>query len=263
MTTDSILAPVASLTLPDSAALAGRAQQALAFIQSFEVDSADTYALAADELRAIKQRANAIEEQRVGITGPINKALKAINDLFRGPADLLAQAERLLKSKMLAWDQEQQRKADAARREAEAAAEAERRRLAEEAAARQREAEQRQAAAQAANDAGDAQQAQLELAAAHRANAEAQASAVAAQMVVAPVTIDTTPKVKGISTATRVDFEVVDVLALVRHIAAHPELIALVKADEVKLRAYVRGLGPACALPGVRVFEAQSMRASA
>ena len=53
MSTDTILAPVASLTLPDSAAMTGRAQQALSFIQSFEIDSQETYSLAADELRAI------------------------------------------------------------------------------------------------------------------------------------------------------------------------------------------------------------------
>lgn len=263
MTTDSILAPVASLILPDSAALTGRAQKALAFIQSFEVETAEDYSLAADELRAIKQRANAIEEQRTGITGPINQALRAVNALFKGPAELLAQAESILKRKMLGYQQEQERIAAEARRKAEEAAAAERKRLEEEAAARQREAEAQAAAAAKAKAEGDAQAAALAQAAAQRAQAEAQAAATTAQVITAPVVAVEKPAAKGISTSTKVDFEVTSLHELVVHIAAHPELINLLQADAVKLRAYVRGLGAACALPGVRVFETAVMSARA
>jgi uncharacterized membrane protein YqiK len=261
--TDSILAPVASLTLPDSAALTGRAQQALAFIQTFEIDSPESYGLAADELKAIKARANTLEAQRVAITGPINTALRAINDLFRGPAELLTQGEKMLKSKMLTWDQEQERIAAAARRRAEEAAAAERRRLEEEAAARQREAEAQARAAAEAQAAGNAQAAALAEAAAARSQAEAQAAAMTAQMVVAPVAAVEQPRFAGISTSRKLDFQVTDLHALVKHIAGHPELLALVKADDVKLRAYVKGLGAACNLPGVRVFEDRVMSARA
>jgi len=291
MTTDNILAPVAALTLPDSAALAGRAQAALQFIEGFTIDSADTYALAADELKAIKSRANKLEEQRTAITGPINKALKAINDLFRGPADLLAQGETMLKRKMLAWDQEQERIAAEARRQAEEAAAAERRRLDAEAAERQREAQAQaaaaaaaaqaqrdaEAAASAARAAGDAEaaaQAQREAqaqaqaasnaqAATQRAQAEAQAAAETSQMIVAPVVTIAPTKAAGISTSKKIDFEVVDLAQLVQHVAAHPELLALLQVDTVKLRAYVKAMGKACALPGVRVFEERTMSARA
>lgn len=263
MTTDNILAPVASLTLPDSAALTGRAQQALAFIQDFQIDSPETYSLAADELRAIKARANSLEEQRTGITGPINNALKAINALFRGPADLLSQAERTLKGKMLAWDQEQERIAAEARRKAEEAAAAERKRLADEAAAREREAQEQAAAAAAAAAAGDEQTAAMAQAAAARAQAEAQTAAATSQMVVAPVIAVEKPKAAGISTSKKLDFEVVDLHALVKHVAEHPELLALLRTDDVKLRAYVKGLGLAAALPGVRVFEDRVLSARA
>ena len=262
MTTDTILAPVAALTLPDAAALTGRAQQALAFIDGFVVDSDETFALAGDELKAIKARANALEEQRTGITGPINKALKAINDLFRGPAQLLERAEAALKGKMLTYQQAQEAKAAELRRQAEEAARAERRRLEEEAAARQREAEAQAAAAAAAQAAGDAQAAQLATAAAQRAQSEAAAAATVAQVLTAPVLpVAAAPKVSGISTSTRLDFEVVDLHALVRHIAEHPELLNLVLADTVRLRNYVKGLGTACKLPGVRVFEQRGMSA--
>lgn len=264
MTTENILAPVAALSLPDAARLTDVAGKALSFIKAFEITCAEDYAMAADELKAIKAKANTLEDQRTSITGPINKALKAINDLFRGPAALLEEAERTLKGKMLAWDQEQRRIAEEARRKAEAEAAAERQRLADEAAARQRDAEAQAAAAAKAKAEGDAQAAALAQAQAERAQAEAAAAANTAQMVVAaPVAAPEPAKVKGISTATKIDFEVVDMHALVKHIAERPELLALVRADDVKLRAYVRGLGVSCNLPGVRVFEQHTLSARA
>jgi hypothetical protein len=262
MTAESILAPVAALSLPDAAGLTDRAQRALKFIEAFEIACAEDYGMAADELKAIKAKSKTLEDQRTGITGPINTALKAINNLFRGPTELLDEAERALKAKMIAWDQEQRRIADEARRKAEADAEAERQRLAAEAAQRQREAQEQAAAAAAAAAAGDAQAAAVATAQAERAHAESAAVAAAAQMVVAAAPAEQ-PKVRGISTSTKVEFKVEDLHALVRHIAATPELINLLVADEVKLRAYVRGLGSACNLPGVRVYTSQTLSARA
>lgn len=259
----SILAPVAALSLPDSAALASGARQVVDFVSTFEITSGEEYELATDELRSIKVRAKRLEEQRTSITGPINEALRGINNLFRGPSDLLAEAERVIKGKLLAWDAEQKRIADEARRAAEAAAAAERERLAQEAKARQREAEQQAAAAAAAEAAGDAIAAQVAAAAAARAQDEAQSAAIATQMVVAAPAVTQPAPVKGVSTATRIDFEIVSLEKLVAHVAAHPELLPLVTVDSTRMRAYVRGLGAACALPGVRVFDVQTMRVRA
>lgn len=291
MNTD-ILAPVQQLTLPDAVTITSRAQAALEFIESFQVDSPETFELAGDELRAIKARSKKLEEQRTSITGPINAALRAVNALFAGPADVLADAEGKIKQKMLAYQTEQERLAAEARRRAEEAAAAERKRLEEEAAQRQREAQaqaeeaaaaqraeaQARATAEAAQAAGDtqaaaaataqadaaAQQASLAQAATHRAQAEAQTVATEAQLVVAaPVVAIAAPKAAGVSTSKKVDFEVTDLHALIKHVAEHPELLNLVTADSVKLRAYVRGLGTACALPGVRVFESKVLSARA
>jgi hypothetical protein len=264
MTTDSILAPVAALTLPDADAMTNRARNALDFIRSFEIQSAEDYGLAADELMAIKGRAKTLEEQRTGITRPLNEVLRRINALFGGPAALLDEAERTIKGKMLTWDLEQRRLAEAERKRAEELAAVERQRLAAEAAALQRQADTANAAAAAARAAGDAQAAELARAEAERSQAHAAIVATTSQLVTAaPDQVAAPTKVKGIATATKLGFEVTDLHALVRHVAAHPELLALVCADEVKLRAYVRGLGMACALPGVRVTEEQTMRARA
>lgn len=276
MTAPDILAPVVALKLPDSVALAGRAQAALTFIEGFTIDSQEAYSLAGEELLAIKRRSNMLEEQRTAITGPMNTALRAVNDLFRGPSDLLGRAEVALKSKMLTYQQEQERIAAEARRKAEEAAAAERARLAAEAAERQRAADEQARAAEAARAAGDAQAAELATAAAHRAQAEAQVAADTALMVTAAVPATIAPKARGVSTSRRLDFEVIDLAALVQFIAtgevptpekaaklARPDLLGLLSPDSVKLRAYVRGLGTACALPGVRVTEERSMVARA
>ena len=275
MTSESILAPIAALALPNSGDLTGRAQRALAFVQEYQIASAEDYSLAADELRAIKKRQQGLEEQRTGITGPINQALRAINALFKGPGDLLDQAEQILKGKMLAYEQEQRRIAAEQLARAEAAAAAERKRLADEAAARQAEADAAAQKAQQAQQAGNEQEAALASAAALRAQSEAAATATQAQLVVAAPIVVAPPVAKGISTSTKIDFDVTSLRHLVAYIATgktfaegdpalvHPELLALIKVDETKLRAYVRGLGTACNLPGVRVYETAVMSARA
>lgn len=136
---------------------------------------------------------------------------------------------------MLTYYQAEQAKATAARLAAEKAAQEERDRLAAEAAALQEQG---------------------------RAGEAMVVEQVAAMVVAAPAVVAEPAKVTGISMRTSIDFEVVDLLALVQHIAAHPELIGLVVPDSVKLRAYVRSLGTAAALPGVKVFGKSSMAAS-
>lgn len=263
MTTDNILAPVAALTLPDPAGLTTRAQNVLSFVQGYEINDDEAYGFAAEELQSIKGRLKQLDEQRTAITGPLNAATKAVNDLFRGPATLLTTAEAGIKSKMLGWQAKVEAATAEERRKAEAAAAAERQRLEAEAAARQAEAQAQAQAAQAAAAAGDAQAAALAQAASQRAQDEASAAATTAQVVTAPLVQIVAPKAAGISTSTKVNFEVSDLLALVKHVAEHPELLGLVGADTVKLRAYVRGLGMNCALPGVRVFEDKVMSARA
>lgn len=267
---DNVLAPLASLSLPDASSVKERAEAVLQLVRDFAVDSQSSYELAAEELRSIKARAQTLEEQRTSITGPINKALKAINDLFRGPSEFLAEAERELKAKMLCYQQEQLLIAAEARRKDEEAAAAERLRLEEEAAARQRaadaEAARLVADAKAAADAGDtasAEQAQRAAAAVQQsAAAEVAALHQTAQVITAPVNAKAPPKAAGIKTIKVPDFEVQDLHALVKHIAERPELVNLVTVDSVKLRAYVKGLGMNCSLPGVRVFEKAMLAAS-
>lgn len=217
---------------PTAAALGKGAASALALVEAFEVVDQPSLDLAGEELRAIKERAAKLDAQRKAITKPMDEAKAAVMDLFRGPIDILQRAESILKGKVLTYQRDQEAKAAEARRAAEAAAQAERERLEREAAALVEQGR----------------------------TGEAAVVETVAAMVVAPApAVEAPAKVQGLSTRSTVDFEVVDLVALVKHIAEHPELINLVAADSVKLRAYVRGLGMACNLPGVKVTEKQSI----
>ncbi len=220
---------------PDTAQLTKTADAARLMVESFEIVDASTYELAGEELTSIKRKAAQLEEQRKAITKPLDDAKKAVMDLFRGPTDLLAKAEAILKSKMLDYSQEQRRIAHEAQLAAERAAQAERDRLAAEAAA---------------------------LAAEGRAGEAMVKQQVAEMIVAAPPAVAEPAKVAGVSTRTSVEFEVVDMHALVKAVAERPELLQLLAVDSVKLRAYVKGLGLACQLPGVRVFEKATLAAS-
>lgn len=232
-TPETIPASVA-ISAPNADVLKRGASSALELVQAFEVVDTATFEIAADELRAIKAKKDSLGDQRMTITRPLDAAKAAVMALFKPPIELLEQAEGILKGKMLAYQRAEQEKAREAQLVAERAAQAERDRL----------------------------NAEAEKLAAEGRSGEAAVKQQVAQMVVAPPPAVAAPAaVKGISTSTTVDFEVADLLALVKHVAAHPELINLISADTVKVRAYVRGLGLACNLPGVRVFEKQTLAA--
>lgn len=224
-----------SVLHPSAATLSRGAASALELVNDFAIVDDATFEIGADELKAIKSRASALDEQRKAITKPMDDAKKAVMDLFRAPIDALTKAEGILKGKMLGYRQEVERKANEARLEAERVAKAERERLEREAA---------------------------ELAAQGRTGEAAVKEQVAQMVVAAPIAVPQAPVVAGISTRETVDFEVTDLHALIKHVAERPELVNLLAADKVKLGAYVRGLGMNANLPGVRVFPKQSIAAS-
>lgn len=264
---------VTTITLhtPDGAQLSTGAQRMLRMVEQMPVSNDEEYGLAGDELKAIKAKANALETQRISITKPMNDALRAVNALFKAPGELLAQAENVIKRKMIAYDTERERQAAEERRRAEEAAAAERRRLEEQArvAREAAEAEQRRLAAEAeaaarAGDEAAAAQARAQAETVQQ-NAALEAAAIenVAAVIVAPAVVDAKVKVVGVSTAKSWDFEVTDLLAMVRYVAANPQHINVLKADEVRLRALVKAMGENLPIDGVRVFEKRTMRAAA
>lgn len=177
---DNILTPVKALQLPDTIAANRTASNAVRMADSFVIATAEDFTMAADELASIKGKWNKLESQRTAITGPMNTALAAINNLFRGPMTMLKSAENTLKGSMLTYTEEQEKIAAAAKkkrdeeaaaaqkllddaaREVEQKAAKERQRIADEAATTARENAERleklEQEAIAAGQSGDATQ---------------------------------------------------------------------------------------------------------
>jgi len=196
-------------------------------------------------------------------------------------ARIAAEAKR--EAERLAQIERDRLAAEAAAREAEA--QRERDRIAAEEAARAATAKAEQdrlaAEAAAAKAKGDAAAAEAAEAAAAKKREEDEAAAAAAEqkqadvtqaaalevaaiqqvsaVIVAQPTTSAPAKVAGISTAKSFDFELVDLMAVVKHVAEHPELISLLTLDSVKTRALVKSLGHNTKVPGIRVIDKATM----
>lgn len=253
--------------------LGTKAQRMLTTAQGYAIDSPTMYELAAEDLRAVKLLAKDVEEKRTAITGPLNQAVKAVNNLFRAPATYLEQAESTLKGAMLTYDREQQRKAEEARREAERKAREERERIEAEARETARKAKeeadriaQEAAAAAAAGDQVKADELAIQAENTATAGAaEAEAIAVAAELVVAaPVPIATAaPKIAGLSTRQNWKARLTDKMALIRFIAEHPEHQHLLDVNQSSINQLAKAQKEAMNLPGVEAYPDAVMSARA
>ena len=278
-------------TLPEVQAVASEVSYLEAYASNYVVRTAEEYAAGGEDLKRVKAAQKKLEETRTAITGPMNAALKRVNDFFRAPADRLNTIERAIKSKMVVYSDEQerirreeQRKAEeAARREREKieaqAREAERkarekadaeRRAAEEAAAAGLSQEEAQRAGFGAVSQLLREQLNAQLQSNGRVDATLQAQlaeakaaekveqlAERAATVVAPVIQREAPKVAGVATREVWKFEITD-----------PSKInpAFLMPDEQKIRKQVQALkGDAAALigPGVKVWVERSIAAGA
>jgi colicin import membrane protein len=238
------------------------ARDALSTAQEYVIDSPQMYELAAHELKDVMALLAKVEGQRTSITGPINKALKAVNALFAEPTAWLEQARDILKNRMLAYQQAEQRRRAEEQRRLEAAAAAERARLAEEAAAAlakaEAEAEAMRKKAAAAKKKGDAETAaRLE----SQADTRAQQGAVTAQvleqtqaLMSAPSSTIAAPKVSGISTRKLWAFRITDPALIPR------EYLLI---DEQKIGGVVRALKDATNIPGVEAYQKDSLASRA
>ena len=79
----------------------------LADAKDFVITNNTMYVSAAEFVKGIKGAIKDLDEKRKSITRPIDIAKKAAMDLFRTPLARLAEAEKLLKSGMITYDQEQ------------------------------------------------------------------------------------------------------------------------------------------------------------
>lgn len=234
--------------------------------QAWVVDSPEMYALAAEELRDIATKEKKLEEARLVITRPMDEAKRRIMDLFRTPAENLAQARKLVNDAMLEWKRAEDKRIARERAAAEAAA-AEERRLArvaaEEAQAKaEAEAQAAQEAAEAANANGDhlaADEAQ------QRAQEAAQEAAEAAERVeladvAAPQALSrAAPTASGVASRQNWKAEVFDLGALVTAAAeglarGDGTLLGYLEANTTAVSQVARALKEKARIPGVRVY---------
>ena len=187
-----------------------------------------------NELKKIKAKKTELDTQRKSITAPMDEAKKAVMDLYRPTVESLDYSEKTLKSKLMAYDEEQQ--AIQRQRQAEAEAEAERQRtlLAEQ--------------AQQAEQNGD--------------TIMADALLETACIMVAPVVIKDVPKVVGVSTRVTWKAELTDKLALVKFIAENPQFIDMLDANQSALNKFASAMKSNAKIGGVRFFEEKTMAAS-
>lgn len=256
------------VNVPEQSVLMNPAQSALALIESIVIDSAVMYEEAGDELKRVARRIDELDEQRKDLVGPLNDTVKRINDLFRGPLDLLRKGQTIIKGKMVAYLTEQERIAAEAKREAEAAARAVQERLdAEAAAARaqaEADAEALRSQAQEAAASGDvATAAALESRADSKLEAglEHAAALEVAADAVAPAVLMESPKAVGISARGTWKAEVTDKAALIAFIATRPDLLHLVDVNQSGLNAMAKALKDAMTMPGVRAYQERTIAA--
>lgn len=209
-------------------------EQALAFpdqARAIQISDADTYGRACEFLKGIKS----FREQIADTFDPhIRRAHEAHKALLKEKQDAeapLAQAERIVKDALVAYDREQER----IRRE-------EARRLEE--AARLQEQERRLMEAieleEAGNKAGDE-------------GMKADASALLDQPIIVPTVAvaPATPKVAGVAFRETWSAKVTDLAALVKYVATHPQFAGLLSANLPALNAQARSLKGQLQIPGV------------
>lgn len=237
---DPLVGDLSALTtkpLPDEARNKKRADMFLALVNGMSVETQEEYDEATSEVRNLKTTWDAMEADRTSFTGPLNLLLDRFNARFQPYLKVLKSAEVIIKAKMATFLTSQQRKADEAHAAAEGQAQAERERI----------------EAQAAELRAKGGTAKARAAAEEQAQALEQAAAVT---IAQPVSVAPVSKGAGISTSSTATFELTDMLALVKFIAEkRPDLVVLLKLDEVKTRAMVKMMGTNTDVPGLRVFS--------
>ncbi len=222
---------VLNIKRPDEA-LFKNSEEMLEVAQGWNITTPEIAVAVGEDLKAVKTLAKEIESKRTAITGPLNKALREVNALFKPAKGWLKEAEQILKSELLRYQTEQKRIAD----ELQAKVEAE--------ARKKREALERKAKVADVIGIGN----------------KAEEFREEAETVVAPVVTSAAPKIAGLTRRETWKAEVTDKPALVKHIVeARPDLMAIVKIDQSALNGLARSLKDELDLPGVEVLKEASI----
>lgn len=235
-------------------ALSTDAENQITIAKGFIIQGQDDYQLAADQLKQIKNKGKALDEQRKKMTQPLDSAKKSIMDFFRTPGEFLAEAETIIKGAMLQYSKAEERR----RIEEERKAQEEANRLA--AIAKEKaDKEAAEAKAQAEKDA--------ELA---RSTGNDDIADMILEKAAEPVFIEpvitvpipppaTAPKVQGASIRKTYSCEVVDKIALCRAIAEGKCQPRFMVPDMAALRNEATNAKDDFNMPGCKLLIVESV----
>ena len=220
---------------PDQTAMMVTADGFLQRVEQFPIEDDEQYAGAGTLLKSIKTSGAALDTKRKSITGPLDRVKKDIMDLFRPVVDAHAQAEKLLKNKMLGYQEEVERK----QREEQAAANERAR----------KEREKLEARADKHEQAG-----REEKAAALREEADLNSAP--------PVpTAIATPRAAGVSTRGVWKAELLDKMDLVKAVAEGRVPLKALDVNMTFLNQQAKSLHDEFNIPGARAYEEKSIAA--
>ena len=213
--------------LAEAQSAKAEAEVILSITQAFKVESAEDFQAANVELQAIKNKAREIEKKRTELKAPILEAGRKVDELFKPALTVLKAAEDAIKGQMISWQREQER----IRREAEEAA--------------RKEIERAERARIKAMASGDATKV---------AKAEEKVASIAATVAAAPVV----PEAKGFYITEIWSANVVDLMALVKAVAAGKQPISLILPNQGELDGLAKGHKENLAIPGVIAVKKDS-----
>lgn len=180
MSNQSDMPLAVQLSMPEATRAQLRQHEgAIAIAQAWEIDSPDMAILANDELKRIKAQAKALDEARKGFVAPALQIVEHAKAMFNPALTALAEAENILKGKIGAFQREEMRRVADAQRQAEEAARIARQAAEKEAAAARARAEEQ--AREARRKADEAEKARQKAEAEGNARAAAAAAAKAAE----------------------------------------------------------------------------------
>lgn len=251
------------LTVPtETGRLLTKAQFAIDVAHSFDVPySAEMYQAVTAQLRESKQDAKALDELRKQITRPLDDLKTKTIAYYQPSVNNFLNSVTFYTGLLNKWDDEieAKRKAEQARLDAIAAEE---RRKKEEAARKAEEAarakadEMRKQAEIAAAE-GDTKAAEKLQARAESTEAKGQDKAedlrATADMTAAPVVVAAAPAVKGVSKRKTYSANVVDLMALVKAVAAGQQPIECLQANQTFLNQQAKAFKENLNIPGVEL----------
>jgi hypothetical protein len=232
------------------------------FAADYRITTVEQYQSGTSDLQRVKSAQKRLEETRTSITGPMNAALKRVNDFFRAPTERLTTIERTIKVQLVQFADEQERIRREEQRKADEIARKERERLEAQAREAERKAREKadadRRAAEAAAAAGRAEEAAKFAARAaaieEKAAAKADDLALRAATTVAPVIVRDPPKVAGVSTREVWKFDITDASQIPREYLV---------VDEARIRKVVQALKGDARIPGVRIYPERQIAAGA